>query len=173
MQVRFHDFSNTCTIGSQRTRTVWFRESKLRCVVRMVVDSILPHAENGPNDHPKDAPPFIIQNESITCQRRTFLTNEKHPKKLTEKLNDFCSSFFQRMFETFSIYEEIDDILENSCPRALSSLGHIHFSPPKLNSFNSWNEFTVMNFRSPFWSFIESIWSNALMTHSECAIFSI
>ena len=32
--------------------------TKLGCVVRMVVDSILPHAESGPNDHPKDAPPF-------------------------------------------------------------------------------------------------------------------
>ena len=32
---------------------------KLGCVVRMVVDSILPHAECGPNDHRKDAPPFI------------------------------------------------------------------------------------------------------------------
>ena len=30
------------------------------CVVRMVLDSILPHAESGPNDHRKDAPPFII-----------------------------------------------------------------------------------------------------------------
>ena len=31
----------------------------LGCVVRMVVDSILPDAECGPNDHRKDAPPFI------------------------------------------------------------------------------------------------------------------
>ena len=30
--------------------------NKLGCVVRMVVDSILPHAECGPNDHQKDAP---------------------------------------------------------------------------------------------------------------------
>ena len=33
---------------------------KLGCVVRMVVDSILPHAECGPNDHRKDAPPFSL-----------------------------------------------------------------------------------------------------------------
>ena len=33
--------------------------SKLGCVVRMVVDSILLHAESGPNDHQKDAPLFI------------------------------------------------------------------------------------------------------------------
>ena len=32
---------------------------KLGCVVRMVVDSILPHAESGLNDQQKDAPPFI------------------------------------------------------------------------------------------------------------------
>ena len=31
---------------------------KLGCVVRMVVGSILPYAECGPNDHRKDAPPF-------------------------------------------------------------------------------------------------------------------
>ena len=30
----------------------------LGCVVRMVVVSMLPHAECGPNDHRKDAPPF-------------------------------------------------------------------------------------------------------------------
>ena len=34
--------------------------SKLGCVVRMVVDSILPHAERGTNDHQKDAPPFTV-----------------------------------------------------------------------------------------------------------------
>ena len=33
--------------------------AKLGCVVRMVVDSILPHTECGPNDHRKDAPRFI------------------------------------------------------------------------------------------------------------------
>ena len=32
--------------------------NKLGCVVRMVVDSILPHAECGLNDHRKDVPPF-------------------------------------------------------------------------------------------------------------------
>ena len=32
---------------------------KLGCVVRMVVDSMLPHAESRPNDHRKDAPLFI------------------------------------------------------------------------------------------------------------------
>ena len=37
------------------------RSGKLGCVVRMVADSILPHAECGPNDHRKDAPPpFMV-----------------------------------------------------------------------------------------------------------------
>ena len=39
--------------------------NKLGCVVSMVVVSmvaILPHAECGPNDHRKDAPPFIWYN---------------------------------------------------------------------------------------------------------------
>ena len=35
------------------------KSSKLGCVVRMVVDSILPYAESGPKDHRKDAPLFI------------------------------------------------------------------------------------------------------------------
>ena len=38
--------------------------SKLGCVVRMVVDSILPHAKSGSNDHGhdhrRDAPPFSL-----------------------------------------------------------------------------------------------------------------
>ena len=33
---------------------------KLGCVVRMVVDSTLPHAKIGPNDHRKDAPQFRL-----------------------------------------------------------------------------------------------------------------
>ena len=32
--------------------------TKLGCVVRMVVESIVPHAECGPNDQRKDAPRF-------------------------------------------------------------------------------------------------------------------
>ena len=32
--------------------------NKLGCVVRMVIDSILLHAESRPNDHRKDAPLF-------------------------------------------------------------------------------------------------------------------
>ena len=32
----------------------------MECVVRMVVDSIMPHAASGPNAHRKDAPQFTI-----------------------------------------------------------------------------------------------------------------
>jgi len=42
-------------------RTPLYNCDKLGCVVRMVVDSILPHAEIGPNDHRKDAPSFIFK----------------------------------------------------------------------------------------------------------------
>ena len=39
------------------------KSNKLGCVVRIVVDSILPDAECGPNDHRKDASPFnTLQN---------------------------------------------------------------------------------------------------------------
>ena len=40
---------------------------KLGCVVRMVVDSILPHAKSGPNDNRKGAPPFIISGRNFSC----------------------------------------------------------------------------------------------------------
>ena len=43
--------------------------SKLGCVVRMVVGSILPHAECGPNDHRKDAPPFTERVFSLNGQK--------------------------------------------------------------------------------------------------------
>ena len=38
-----------------------FRHIKLGCVVKMVVDSMLLHAESGPNDHRKDALPFRVR----------------------------------------------------------------------------------------------------------------
>ena len=47
-------------------------------VVRLVVDSILPHAECGPNDHRKDAPQFILDNWSESLKR--YFSAKKHPK---------------------------------------------------------------------------------------------
>ena len=48
--------------------------NKLRCVVSMVVDSILPHGEFGRNYHGKDAPPFTCMVE-ITLVIVQFLTS--------------------------------------------------------------------------------------------------
>ena len=44
---------------------------KIECVVRLVVDSILPHAELGPNDHRKYESPFRTRpnNDNITSQK--------------------------------------------------------------------------------------------------------
>ena len=53
-------------------------EIKLGCVVRMVVDSILPHAECGPNDHSKDAPPFINNLILDGVQFRWYLQDLGH-----------------------------------------------------------------------------------------------
>ena len=51
-------------------------------MVRMVVDFILPHAECGPNDHQKDAPPFIARlpnglmpNLVSECEENVFEKN--------------------------------------------------------------------------------------------------
>ena len=44
--------------GKCMPKQFWSSDFKLGCVVRMVVDSLLPHAKSGPNDHRKDAPPF-------------------------------------------------------------------------------------------------------------------
>ena len=38
------------------TRLSKLKTHKPECVVRMIVDSILPHTECGPNDHRKNAP---------------------------------------------------------------------------------------------------------------------
>ena len=42
---------------------------KLGCVVTIVVDSILPHAESGPTDHQKDAPRLCMSqlNRYVMC----------------------------------------------------------------------------------------------------------
>ena len=44
--------------AEQIHQQVWFM-SKVGCVFPMVIASILPHAEFGPNDHREDAPHFI------------------------------------------------------------------------------------------------------------------
>ena len=55
------NFSNSLFVFEKSN---WFDvradHPKLGYVVRMVVASILPHPESGPNDHRKDAPPFTL-----------------------------------------------------------------------------------------------------------------
>ena len=41
-----------------RTEYPSAKSAKLGCVARIAVDSILPHAESGPNNHRKDEPPI-------------------------------------------------------------------------------------------------------------------
>ena len=53
--------------------TIW---RKLGCVVRMVVDPILPHAESGPNDHRKDAPPFSALGHDFLGKKQLFSFNK-------------------------------------------------------------------------------------------------
>ena len=57
---------------------------KLGCVVRMVVDSILPHAQCGPNDHRNDAPPIIIKTFALNV--RLVFQNEITVRALVESL---------------------------------------------------------------------------------------
>ena len=57
--------------------------NKLGCVVRMVVDSILPHADSEPNDHRKDAPPFITQPTRVGTTKLTVLN--QRPTSLDRK----------------------------------------------------------------------------------------
>ena len=60
------------------------RYCKLGCVVRMVVDSILPHAQCGPNDHRNDAPPIIIKTFPLNV--RLVFQNEITVRALVESL---------------------------------------------------------------------------------------
>ena len=40
-------------------------KSKAECVFRMAVDSMLPHAEFGPNDHREDSPTLVATSIEI------------------------------------------------------------------------------------------------------------
>ena len=44
------------------------KTSKLECVVRMAVDSILPHAGFGRNDLRKEAPPYFFGGKIVTLK---------------------------------------------------------------------------------------------------------
>ena len=65
---------------------------KLGCVVRMVVDSILPHAKSRPNDHRKDAPPFSVW---LDCCQRSLQEHNLISRGLKLNFpNDLCLSEF-------------------------------------------------------------------------------
>ena len=49
-----------CSVDPAYTSLKIFRSYYPNTVVRKVVDSILPHAKSGPNDHRKGAPPFSV-----------------------------------------------------------------------------------------------------------------
>ena len=60
-------------LGLVRSAIGWTGNPSLGCVVKMVVDSILPHAVFGPNDHRKDAPPFITKSTKCSASsQRSF-----------------------------------------------------------------------------------------------------
>jgi len=71
---------------------------KLGCMVRIVVDSILPHAECGPNDHRKNAPRdqiiqllyfFIeLRNEQLILNRSGTSRSINELSRMTEIKND-------------------------------------------------------------------------------------
>ena len=69
---------------------------KLRCLVRMVLDSILPHAVSGPNDHRKDAPPFIIwPNEWMLFD---YFKDLMDVEMYLEKMYHFAGEYFGLLF---------------------------------------------------------------------------
>ena len=68
------------------------RSSKLGCVVRMVVDSILPHTECGPNDHRKDAPP--LTGKFIHDQAQDSISKKNHRMTVVDKISSFLRMIF-------------------------------------------------------------------------------
>ena len=58
-------------------------------MVKIVVDSILPHAEFGPNDHPVDAPHFRITTKTIIDQCYNFFSRTTLIKYFSDILKYF------------------------------------------------------------------------------------
>ena len=57
----------------------------------MFVDSILPHAECGLNDHRKDAPPFIIcRNVGDGCLYLQIIVDEAASMLMTDVGDEMC-----------------------------------------------------------------------------------
>ena len=78
MPTSLNIFNHSKIAIKSNTRHLYFLVCKLGCAVRMVVDSILTHAECEPNDHRKDAPPFnpkCICNSNAVVFSSTNLRN--------------------------------------------------------------------------------------------------
>ena len=102
------------SISHEFTRNCSDIQIKLGCVVRMVVDSILSHAECEPNDHLKDAPPLISSSfspnvtiiqlsswSSINKKPRTPLIQCHGNYKLSRKPKNICSQKLTPQNELF------------------------------------------------------------------------
>ena len=63
------------------------------CVVKMVVDSILPHVESGPNDHRKDAPPFKSPTVGLPPLKTPVVLSIEHLEAHQLKLTGIFTSF--------------------------------------------------------------------------------
>ena len=74
---------------------IWLRHrdaiqtDKLGCVVRMVVDSLLPYAEFGLNSHRKDAPRFMSETWDLPLSPTYFVSNICHHHRRNPKDNFF------------------------------------------------------------------------------------
>ena len=54
----------------------------------MVVDSILPHAECGPNDHRKDAPPFTVNSDRSVSFDADLSKDEQKVKSYQNQIEE-------------------------------------------------------------------------------------
>ena len=83
--------------------------NKLGCVVTMVVDSILPHAESGPNDHRKDAPRLQVINQKLL---RTIMDGRTVPIMIKTLYPDQLGFWYVlRIFDTRKIVRFVVRIL--------------------------------------------------------------
>ena len=70
--------------------TVYCFLNKLGCVVRMVVDSILIHAESGPNDHRKEHPRLQACSELTFTALKLCICGKSH---VTKQLGFYFGSY--------------------------------------------------------------------------------
>ena len=56
----------------------------------MVVESILPHAKSGPNDHRKDAPPFSLEESYHWFNQFRFYNDDKIKPENTKNHFEEC-----------------------------------------------------------------------------------